>query len=224
MNIAALRIVLTATVLIVHTTTAWASNETFVTVQSLTADLETRNIDRVGKSLNDIKTMSYKGQILPFVADLWEQRKDKHPGLPWDVIGSEIVRVDLADILLQAVKNGRMKMDPQPMHRLVSGLITSNDPDVARKAIGALSIVDDETDVDGIHQVAKQKDPATFRVAVMTLSSMCNQKAARAIAELETSITEPQFKSYIAQRKHDSDEFKKQTAWCDPARSNVGSK
>lgn len=224
MKAAAMRIALTATVLIVLFTTAWAANDVFVTVQSLTADLESRSIDRIDKSLNDIKTMSYKGQILPFVKDLWEQRKDKHPGLPWDVIGSEIVRVELADILLQAWKNGRMKLDPQPMHHLVSSLINSDDPDVARKAIGALSMVDDEADVEGIHQVAKQKESTTFRVAVMTLSSMCNQKAARAMAELERSITEPQLKSYIMQRKQKADEFKEQTKWCDPNRGNLGSK
>jgi hypothetical protein len=224
MRVAALRTIHVAMFVSALTTAAWASNGAFVTVQSLTADLESRNIDRIDKSLNDIKTMSHKGEILPFVADLWEQRKDKHPGLPWGVIESEVVRVELADILLQAVKNGRAKLDPEPMHRLLSGSINSNDPDVARKAIGALSIVDDEADVDGIHQVAKRKDPATFRVAVATLAQMCNQKAARAIAELETSITEPQFTSYIAQRKHDSEEFKKKTAWCDPARSGLGSK
>ena len=181
MKVAALH---TATLLIVLTTAAWASNDAFVTVQSLTADLESRNIDRIDKSLNDIKTMSHKGEILPFVADLWEQRKGKHAGLPWDVIESEVVRVELADILLQAVKNGRMKLDPQPMHHLVSGLINSDDPDVARKAIGALSIVDDDADVEGIYQVAKRKDPATFRVAFATLTQMFNQKAARSVAEL----------------------------------------
>lgn len=224
MKVSNVRITLTAAVLIVFTATAWALNDAFVTVQSLTADLESRNIDRIDRSLNDIKTMSYKGQILPFIADLWEQRKDKHSGLPWDVIESEIIRVELADILLQAWKNGRLKLDPQPMHRLVTSLVTNNDPDVARKAIGALSIVDDEADVESIYQVAKQKDPATFRVAVMTLSSMCNQKAARAMAQLEKSITEPHLKSYIVERKQRAAQFKKETEWCNPARSNVISK
>jgi hypothetical protein len=92
------------------TTVGLASSEVFVTMQSLTTDLESRDIDRIDKSLNDIKTMSYKGEILPFVADLWGQRKAKHSGLPWDVIETELVRVELADILLQAVKNGRTKL------------------------------------------------------------------------------------------------------------------
>jgi hypothetical protein len=63
--------------------------------------------------------------------------------------------------------------------------------------------------VEKIHEIAKRKDTATFRVAVATLAQMCNLKAAGAIADLETSIAEPQFKSYIVQRKPDSEEFKK---------------
>ncbi|MDH5667910.1 MAG: hypothetical protein OEY86_07865 [Nitrospira sp.] len=224
MEKAAMRIVYMATAVIVLATAAWASSGTFVTVQSLIADLESRNIRRIDRSLNDIKTMPFKGQILPFVADLWEQRKDKHPGLPWDVIDSEVVRVELADILLQSWKNKLVKLDPEPMHRYLLGLITRQDPDVARIAIVALSAVDDEADVEGIHQVAKQKEPATFRVAIISLSRMCNQKAAKAIAELEESIAEPQFKSFIVKRKQFSEEFRKRSTWCNPARSNVESK
>lgn len=222
MKVVPMRITHIALFLILLSTVVWASNGAFVTVQSLTADLESRNIDQIDKSLNDIKTMSYKGEILPFVVDLWEKRKDKHPRLPWDVIDTKIVRLELADILLQAVKNRRLKLDSQPMHRFVSGLVDSDDPDLARKAIGTLAILDDEADVDRVHQVAKGKDPATFRIAVLTLTQMCNQKAASAIAELEVSIAEPQLNSYIKQRKRDSEEFKNRTAWCDPARFDRG--
>ena len=219
-----MRITHVALFLVLLSTAVWASNGAFVTVQSLTADLKSRNIDQIDKSLNDTKTMSYKGEILPFVLDLWEKRNDKHPRLPWDVVETNIVRVELADILLQAVKNRRLKLDSQPIHRFVSGLVDSDDPDVARKAIGALSIVDDEADVDRIHNVAKGKDPATFRIAVVTLTHMCNRKAANAIAELEGSIAEPQFNSYIKQQRRDSEEFKNRAAWCDPARSDRGPK
>src|SRR5713101_3969811 len=110
MKVDAMRITHIALFLVLLSTAVWASNGAFVTVQSLTADLESRNIDQIDKSLNDIKMMSYKGEILPFVVDLWEKRKDKHPRLPWDVIETKIVRLELADILLQSVKNRRLKL------------------------------------------------------------------------------------------------------------------
>src|SRR5574338_558186 len=61
---------------------------TSVTIESLIVDLESKDIDRIDKSLNDVKRLSRKGQILPFIADLWDQRKEKYPGLPWDVINT----------------------------------------------------------------------------------------------------------------------------------------
>ncbi len=193
---------------------------TSVTIESLTADLESKDIDRIDKSLNDVKRLSNKGQILPFIADLWDQRKEKHPGLPWDVINTNIVRVEIADILLQAHQNARIKLDPQPIHRFVVGQIDSDDPDIARKAIGALALVDDSADVGKLKEIATRKDPATFRLAVATLTQMCNENAKSAVAELDNSIIEPELKSYIQKRRHDSDEFKKRTAWCDRSGSN----
>jgi HEAT repeat protein len=193
---------------------ALVSGGSFVTVQSLTEDLRSRDINRIDKTLNDIKAMPSKGEILPFIMELWDQRNERHPDLPWDVIGTEVIRVELADIILQAVKNGRLRVDPKPMHSFVSKSVNSNDPDVARKAIGALAIIDDETDVDKILGVAKRNDPTTFRAAVATLTQMCNERAARAIADLEVSTKDDTLRSYVRQRKHDSDEFKKRTTWC----------
>jgi hypothetical protein len=186
-----------------------------VTVESLQVDLKSKDIDRIDKSLNDIKRMSHKGEILPFVVDLWEQRKEKYAGLPWDIVNANVVRVGIADILLQAEKNGKIKLDYQPIHQFVLSQINSNDPDVARKAIGALALVDDSADVSQIKQIALKKDPATFRIAVASLTQMCNETAKNAIADLEVEVAESDLKAYLEKRKRESDEFKKKTTWCD---------
>jgi len=214
MRVAALRTIHVAMFVSALTTAAWASNGAFVTVQSLTADLESRNIDRIDKSLNEIKRMSHKGEILPFIIDLWEQKREKHPGLPWDVINVNVVKVGIADILLQAEKNGKVKMDPKPMHQFVLGQIDSNDPDVVRKAIGALSLIDDPADVGKLKQVAMKKDPATFSIAVASLTLMCNETAKNAVTDIESATSEPDLKAYVEKRKRESEEFKKKTTWC----------
>jgi hypothetical protein len=113
--VVALSIVLTTQVLgvlgVVH-----ATEEVFVTEESLIEDLLSKNVDRIGKSMNNIKSQRYQGQILPLITDLWEQRKDKRPDLPWRLIGTDIIRVELADILMQAYNNGRVRTDPKPIH------------------------------------------------------------------------------------------------------------
>jgi len=186
----------------------------FVTVQSLKEDLRSKDFDRIEESLSNVKRKSYKGHILPFIQDLWDQRKDKYPDLPWDVMEYDIVRVQLADILGQAVRNARIRMDVKPIHNFLVSLIDSTDRDVSRKALGALSMIGDETDVEKIFSVAKRMDRGTFRISVLTLTMMCNEKAARAVAKLEALVTNPDLRSFIIESRRDSEDFKKNSGWC----------
>lgn len=190
-------------------------SRTDVTLQSLTEDLHSREIDRIAESLNQVKSMSYNGHILPFIQDLWEQREDKYPSLPWEIIELEIVRVELANILGQAIKNEEIRMALPPIHNYLSDLIFSTDSPVARKAIGALSLIGDETDVAKILTVAKKVEPRTFRIAVATLTMMCNEKAKKALVELKETITKSEFLSIINDNIRESEDFKRDTQWCD---------
>jgi hypothetical protein len=192
-----------------------APSETYVSVDELTATLKTRNIDRILVALNAVKQMSYQGEILPFVRDLWDGRKDRYPDLPWETINADIVRVDIANILLQAEANGKIKVDKEKIHRYVAGLLGSTDIDVVRNAILTLSLLDDEKDVDKILAIAKQQQKGTFRAAVVALSKMCNPAAAKALAQLEESVTQKELRSYVAETRRESQGFKERSGWCD---------
>lgn len=192
-----------------------ASSNAYVSVEELTAELKTKDIDRILKVLNTVKQMTYQGEILPFIHDLWDSRKNKYPELPWDTINTDIVKVDIANILLQAAANGKTKIDKEKIHRFVAGRISSTDIDVARNAILTLSLIDDAKDVDGILAIAKQKKKGTFRASVIALSKMCNPKATRALDQLEASISGAEFKSYITETKREAQSFKERTRWCE---------
>lgn len=195
-------------------TGASALNEAYLSVNELTETLKTRDIDRILKALNTVKQMNYQGEVLPFIRDLWDGRKDKYPELPWETISADIVRIDIANILLQAEANGKIKIDKEKLHRFVSGLINSSDVDVARNAILTLSLLDNEKDVNKILAIAKQKKKGTFRAAVVALSKMCNPAALRALEQLEKSTTEEELKSYIVETKRESQSFKERSGWC----------
>ena len=191
-----------------------ATERVFVTEESLTEDLLSKNVDRIDRSLNNIKGQRYQGQILPLITDLWEQRKERRPDLPWRLIGTDIIRVELADILMQAYKNGRVRTDPKPIHDYLSGLVNHEDLDVQRKAIGALSAIDDEQDVDKILAVAKRQEIYTFPVSVIALTTMCNEKASKAVAELGAIVDDSNLRAILSKTKQKSDDFKERTTWC----------
>ncbi len=192
-----------------------ASSNAYVNVEELTAELKTKDIDRILKALNTVKQMTYQGEILPFIRDLWDSRKDKYPELPWDTINTDIVKADIANILLQAAANGKTKIDKEKVHRFVAGLIESTDTDVARNAILTLALIDDAKDVGGILTIAKQKKKGTFRASVIALSQMCSPEATRALDQLEAAIFEAEYKSYITETRREAQSFKERTRYCE---------
>jgi hypothetical protein len=126
----------------------------FVNVENLKADLQTRDIDRIVKTLNNVKQMNYQGQILPFLVDLWSNQKTKHPELQWEIINSDIVRVDIANVLLQAQRNGRIQVDDNELYEFLARLLDSSDVQVAQNATLTLSLIDEPRSVEKILSAA----------------------------------------------------------------------
>lgn len=178
----------------------------FIDVESLSQDLRSKNIDQIFITLNDVKGMMYQGQILPFIQDLWDIRKDKHPDLPWQVIQSDIVRVEIADVLIQARDNGRINLDLTPLHNYVAHLINSSDVQVALSAISTLATIDDPIDAKAITAIAKKQD-RLFRSCVSSLARMCNTAAERGLDELEQVVTNPELKSFLLNTKKQKADF-----------------
>ena len=210
-----LTLLLLSLLLSLSSATAFGSNDDFVTVYELTKELNTRNIDRIVKALNTVKRMSYQGKILPFIRDLWDGREDKYPDLPWKTVNVDIVRVEIANILLQAAVNGKIEIDTEKLHKFVSSLIDSADVEVSRIAILTVSLIDDERDVGKIFSIAKQQKKRTFRASVLALAKMCNSAASVALDQLEKHVENSESKSFIAETRDSMEAFKKRTRWCD---------
>lgn len=157
----------------------------FINVENLKRDLQTRDIDRIGKTLNDVKQMQYQGQILPFLVDLWSNQKAKHPELQWEIINSDIVRVDIANVLLQAQRNGRIQIDDDEFYEFLARLIESSDVQVAQNAILTLSLIDEARSVEKILSASNRKNRWTFRSSFLALTSMCHPSAEKALDQLE---------------------------------------
>lgn len=188
---------------------------TYVSAESLTAVLKAQNIDRILATLNDIKRMRYQGEILPFIHDLWENRKDKYPDLPWTVIDSPIVRVNVADILIQGRSNGQIRINKTPLHRYVRSQIDSTDTAVAVDAIFALATFDESGDVGAILAVAGKERQPTFRAAVVALAGMCTPAASKALARLGSAVRKPEDKTFLVNTVRQYRSFKTRTHMCD---------
>ena len=191
-----------------------ATGNEFVSVEDLKADLRTQNIDRIIKTLNVVKRMTYQGQVLPFLMDLWTNQKDKYPELQWEIINSDIVKIDTANILLQAERNGRMQVDKSGIYEFAARLIDSSDVQVAQNAILTLALIDEPRVVDKILSAAKRQNKWTFRASVLALNSMCHQSAEKALDQLETLAKDAELKAEIQKDRHKMMDYKARTSMC----------
>lgn len=150
--------------------------------------LQTGDIDKIVRALNDIKKPRYQGEILPFIEHLWEERSDLYTDLPWAVLGSDRVKVDIADIILQAKRNGNIERDVSDVNNFVRAAMDSDDKEVAMHAVlAAVSIETSET-IEHLKRIALKQEKPTFRAAILSLASMCHSDAVVALASIESSL------------------------------------
>lgn len=195
--------------------TATSYADQFVNVENLKADLRTRDIDRIVKTLNDVKRMGYEGQILPFLVDLWSNQKAKYSELPWEIINSDIVRVDIANVLLQAQRNGRIQINDDELYEFLAKLLGSSDLQVAQNAILTLSLIDEPRSVEKILSAANRKNKWTFRSSFVALTSMCHPAAEKALDQLEVLVKDDRDISVEIQKgRLKMKEYKTRTGIC----------
>lgn len=193
----------------------------FVSVKDLGAVLHSENLDAAVKTLNDVKWMSYQGEILPFVEDLWNLRKDKHPNVAWHIAEKPIIRLELANILLQARRNGTMKFDPSPMADLAAKQLASRDRWNHISAISVLGLTESERAVDEILKEAKREDWNTFRMAVTSLIHMCHPKAKEAVADVLATVKDDSQLEFIKATKQQWEDYTRGRTWCETVKERL---
>ena len=100
----------------------------YVTPLTLTRILKSGNMDEISRAMNEVKRQHYKGDIIPFIVDLWRLDQEKQPDLPWDTIETAPVRLEVAHILVQSVRNGYVEIDTAPMHAYTRSQVVNGTP------------------------------------------------------------------------------------------------
>ncbi|HEY9200986.1 MAG TPA: hypothetical protein VIQ81_05265 [Gammaproteobacteria bacterium] len=191
------------------------ANDAYIEKNELIQSLESRNIDIIVQALNDIKSMRYSGDILPLIKDLWEGKEEKWPDVPFDVVEKPIIKIELADILLQARSNGLIEINVDQYQNYLRNILSSKDLKVVANAVLILSGIEDKDDIPLILNVAKKNNQVTFRAAILALSTMCIPEADIALRKYESSLSDLDLKKYVNDTRIKMGEFKKNTNMCD---------
>lgn len=169
----------------------------FVTRDKLIKTLNTGNIDNILDVLNDIKAMQYQGEILPVIKDLWGLKLKKYHLVRPDIVSKDIVRMQFANIIMQAYDNHLLQVNTKSIHKYVKPKLDSSDIDLKNSAILTVMLFDDKTDVPKLVEIAKNHQQyGTFRIAIYALAYMCNKAASKALTSLESQVSSNN-KAYI---------------------------
>lgn len=133
--------------------------------------LQSQDFDRIISVMNEVKGSRYSGHLVPLLTALWNGKK--LPGVDKDFVSHPRVRIEIADTLAQMERNGFQGLDRFAFAQYARGLITSNDPQVARQAILVLGITGNVDDMSLLEGLAEGSDENRFRSAVVALADNC---------------------------------------------------
>lgn len=180
----------------------------FVSISEVSRQINAGDIDRIITSLNIIKRMDYQTGHFSFIEDLWEGDTEKRPNLNWEVVNRDVVKVEVANLLAQASRNGYIDVDLPELHRYVRTLLDSTDLRVVRAAVLTLSVFDDCQDLHPLLAEALKNRKATFRSSVVALSVSCCQSAGDVLDELEESVKREKDRLYISEMREKNVSYK----------------
>lgn len=158
--------------------------------ENLRAALNSKNVDQVISTLNDIKKSRYQGDVLPLIKALWDHDKEAEPDIAWDMLDYEIIKINITDVLVQAHNNGMVDVELSKLHECARELLNSSDNEVAASSALVLAQIDDSEDVERIKNIALGSKGYLFRSSVLALSMMCSPNADSALTVVVETVSD----------------------------------
>jgi hypothetical protein len=145
----------------------------------LVSTLASKDFDRTISLMNRIKRMRYQGDVLPLLSEVWQLNLAAMPDVDKGFVTHPRIRLEVADVLMQASRNGAPNLEPAAYVDYARQHARSKDPDVARQAVLVLGVANDPVDIGLLAEILSVESEATFRAAAIALVRNCAVDEAR---------------------------------------------
>lgn len=142
---------------------------------------------------------AFEPSNLVFLTDLWDINKSKYPKLPWKRFETDVVRVEIANVLLQAARNGRQVTNKESLHDFVRKRAGSPNPVVRGMAASALGMAGDDRDIPLLSKIVSNEEPGVFEQAALGLVAIDSGRARDALHKLERTVSRQDAKAFLRQ-------------------------
>lgn len=196
-----------AVMLIFSTSRNW-SQERHITNDELKMTFESGNVDQIIESLNAVKRMNYQGSILELLRAIWDNAEGVSANFPEHVNQLPIIRMEVANVLLQAERNGLIEFDTAEARAESLVHIHSQDIALLGVTISNLAIIDNDEDVELLKSIAARRNQSTFRRVVLGLATMCSERASDALDDLTPTALSMGELEFLNERRQSMSEIR----------------
>lgn len=198
----------------IYFTALGAPTANTMTVEELRRVLKTEDIDQVVKTLSEVGRSSNSKALFDFLVELYAGRESVYPNLNWGVIRAPKVRIEIAHILVQAAKYGRIQADVSEFRNYALDTLSNNDPFVVSRAILVLYHIRNSADISAIEKAAVEGSLPSLSVAVFALADWCQPEADAALNRVLARLKNPHFKQAAEDMREEVMKLQEATGTC----------
>jgi hypothetical protein len=156
-----------------------------------------RHRDDIDTIYNEICDVEWTKNNLQIARDLWNGNYQKYQNIPVEKVTNDIVRLALANILMQARRQCRVDIEMTSLHEYVRGMTTSDNLKIKGRATYLLGLAGYDTDIPFLSSVVRAEKPGYAEEAALSLMFLHSEAALAAIKELAGSVTREDLKNFL---------------------------
>jgi len=176
---------------------AVTQNEKAVNRAELIATLESKNFDSTVAMMNRVKMTHYQGDLIPLLMNLWDGNFAETPQVDKAFVGHPRIRLEVADVLLQASRNGSgFNLNPNDYVEYARKHATSEDAGVMQQAILVLDIANDPKDLPLLEKLIAEEKTSTYRVLSIAYTNNC-AVTKEAVERVSATMKNQEIREYL---------------------------
>ena len=157
--------------------------------------LETiKNESDVGVIYEYISGKRWTSENLIIMKAFWEKDFKTCPDLPREKLNDDIIRLALANVLLQAGRQCKIKIDMDEIHDFVKSKTMSNDIGIKSKATYLLGLAGYNEDIPFLSSIVKSEQQGFAEEAALALLFFNSSAALNALRNLSKQVKRPSLK------------------------------
>ncbi len=130
---------------------------------------------------NEINQVEWSTENLNIVQAVWSKNIDKYPDLPWQKLDNDIVRLSIANVLIQAHRHCKIESNMDELHDFVRSKTTSKSLKAKGRATYLLGLAGRNEDIPFLSSIVESEEKGWAEEAALSLIFMHTNEAVDAL-------------------------------------------